>query len=348
VELNPPGPDANEEWIELYNPMLHEADLAGWTVETAHGMQVVTGMPRTVLSSGGRYLIHFQGQVLDNGGESGLPVGESVVLRDAEGKKVDSTPFITDYYNDERTWQRSVDASEHWEFKKETRGERNGATFYRGTAAEEFLRLMADAVGKAFAKAGPINGLDGLAKLVTSAIEVAMDYIVDTLGDIIVEVSFFVELKLQDYSGSMNGGFRLSLVVTGQCIRDGLRWVADAVLSALGNVMNPSGATPEAHSADELLDDIYIRFGAYVSLALPKLVAPVRQGELFRFGARVEMNLAAILAPNAGHNWSVGFGALFEGVPADRLSGYYGLDADRLADVWIIRATLSPTPPSPA
>jgi hypothetical protein len=348
VELNPPGADEREEWVELFNPMLHPEDLSGWTFETAHGRQTLTDLGHAEIASGGHTVYHFDGQVLDNGGESGLPVGESVILRNAEGKKIDSTPFITDYYNDGRTWQRSVDASEHWEFKEETMGSRNGVTFYRGSAAQEFYRIIADAVSKALARSGSIDGLGGLAKLITVAIEDALDYLVETLGDVVVEINFFVELKLQDYSGSMSGDFRLSLVVTGKCIKDGLRWIADAVLTALGNVLNPAGAAPRGHSVNELLDDIYIRFGAFLSVGLPKLVSPVRQGETFRFGAVVDMNLAAILAPNAGHNWSVGFGALFEGIPADRLSGYYGIDADRLADFWIVRATLGPASSAPA
>ncbi|MDD1756883.1 MAG: lamin tail domain-containing protein [Methanomassiliicoccales archaeon] len=342
VEMNPPGLDQGREWVEIYNPSNAPVDLAGWTIRTAHGYQEVSPVGESSIDPKSYLIVRFLGQTLDNGGESGYPLGESLSLVDAQGKKVDSIPFLTDFYNDGRTWQRTFDGSDRWEFNDSTMGAANGFLMVNFNDLEQWERALIDAVARAFAKQGGVElTLDSLAETIKAAIYEVLDTILQTIARSIVEMSLFIEVALQDYTQSCAGRIRLSLVITGEGVRDALLWVADAVRSALSNLLNPTAVAPRAHSLHEVLDDVFIRFGAFGSAGLPRLISPSCSGARFSFGANVELNLACLIAPTKGtRNWTVSFGALFEGVPGSMVRALYPVDADDLVDVWLLKATL--------
>jgi hypothetical protein len=342
VEMNPLGLDQGREWVELYNPSNAPVDLSGWSIRTAHGYQEVSQIGESSIGPKSYLIVRFLGQILDNGGESGYPSGESLSLVDALGKKVDSIPFLTDFYNDGRTWQRSFDGSDRWEFNDSTMDAANGFLMVNFNDLEQWERALIDAVARAFAKQGQVElTLDSLAETIKAAIYEALETILQTIARSIVEMSLFIEVALQDYTQSCAGRVRLSLVITGDGVRDALLWIADAVRSALSNLLNPTAVVPRAHSIHEVLDDVFIRFGAFGSAGLPKLISTSCSGARFSFGANVELNLACLMAPTKGtRNWTVSFGALFEGVPGSMVRALYPVDADDLVDVWLLKATL--------
>jgi hypothetical protein len=47
VELNPPGYDTDNEWVELYNAGDEEVDVSGWKLLTVHGYRVCIKIPST-------------------------------------------------------------------------------------------------------------------------------------------------------------------------------------------------------------------------------------------------------------------------------------------------------------
>ncbi|MDD1769905.1 MAG: lamin tail domain-containing protein [Methanomassiliicoccales archaeon] len=342
VELNPSGPDEGKEWIELYNPTGRAVSLEGWCFETKHGIQEQCYLANEVVPARGRFVHVFDHLTLDNGGESGTPLGESIVLHDSTGSVVDSTAFLTDYYGDDRTWQRRSDGADSWKFKASTCGSPNSHQIHPQNDVDVILHEFGDAAVRGMAKA-QINGsfsIDTLANLIRCVIDEVVDSVIDTLGDSIVEVALYVELRLQDYSQAVGGSFRLSLSVTGDFVREGLRWIADAVRTALGSYGNPSAVSPKAHSIDELADDVWIKFGAYVGIGLPAILGSVGP-ERFSFGGEAHVNLASFMPSGAGHqNWSIAFGALFKAVPGRFLSSCLSVDADHLVDCWLLYATI--------
>ena len=120
-EQNPQGTDAGHEWVEIFNPTEEAVSLSGWTIETMHGVQRCDDMGDVLLLPHAHLVYTFSKQTLDNEGEGKFPVMESVVLRDSSGKRVDSTPWTVDNKNDGRTWQRSFDGSDRWEFRAATK-----------------------------------------------------------------------------------------------------------------------------------------------------------------------------------------------------------------------------------
>lgn len=342
VELNPAGSDQGREWVELYNPSNSPVDLTDWTLRTAHGSQGISTLEDAMMGPKSHLVIGFPGQTLDNGGESGYPLGESVALIDSTGRKVDSTPYLSDHYNDGRTWQRSFDASEQWEFKDASRNGPNGFMMIDLNNMERWQRSLMDAVARAFARMGDVVfDLDSLAEMIKAAIIEVVDTIVQTLARSIVEMSIFVELALQDYSQSFDGRLRLALAVTGEGVRDALLWIADSLRSALSELINPAAVAPRARSIHEILDDVYVRFGAFGSMGLPRLLSMATGEKRFSFGANIELNLATLIAPPKGpRNWTVNFGALFQEVPGAYLRSLYPVDADKLVDCWVLRASM--------
>jgi hypothetical protein len=145
VEFNPPGPDSGNEWVEIYNPTDEAVDISGWSLETVHGRQMSVILDDHVIAPRSYYMHHFVGQFLDNGGGSKLPIGESVVLSDSTGRKIDTTPFLTDFYNDYRTWQRSMDASERWAFKAASENRANAFQPFQAEDIELWYNTLYDA-----------------------------------------------------------------------------------------------------------------------------------------------------------------------------------------------------------
>ena len=124
VELNPPGVDAGNEWVELYNPIDQVIDLSGWTLSTTHGATVTLMMgEEATIKPKGYLVLSYWDQWLDN-------EDESIILRDDAGNIIDSTPKLTDTDNDGWTWSRhpngcDTDSVSDWVFQPSTRGYEN-------------------------------------------------------------------------------------------------------------------------------------------------------------------------------------------------------------------------------
>jgi len=123
VELNPPGTDFDNEWIELYNPTPSTIDLTGWRIYTSTGR--VYEIPRyTIIAPDSYIIISFRAVFLSN-------TNEYIILKDSTGAIVDQTPTISDTANNEYTWQRypnskDTDSSNDWQFRPMTKGFNNG------------------------------------------------------------------------------------------------------------------------------------------------------------------------------------------------------------------------------
>jgi len=131
VELNPPGEDRGNEWIELYNPTSDAVDIGGWSLTTTHGRTVSVTIPvGTTIPPNGYYVVSYKSQWLDD-------EDESVVLKDKNGNEIDRTPTLDDTFDDDRTWQRypngkDTDSLTDWKFKTSTKERSNGGITVTG------------------------------------------------------------------------------------------------------------------------------------------------------------------------------------------------------------------------
>ncbi len=119
VELNPPGSDSGNEWIELYNPSYRIILLRGWKVKALHGEPTEKSIPpHATLLPHDYYVFNPSDRWLDNR-------NECIQLIDNRGKLVDFTILMSDTRNNKKTWQRAPDGSDNWKFKEGTKGSSN-------------------------------------------------------------------------------------------------------------------------------------------------------------------------------------------------------------------------------
>ena len=123
VELNPPGSDSGNEWVEIYNPNDFAIDLSGWVIENSKTQRIeLSGS----IKAYGFHVQTFSSQWLRN-------EDEKIRLLTPDGHVVDETPTLADEDNDEKTWQRimdgyDTDSSSDWVFKPSTKGFSNAET----------------------------------------------------------------------------------------------------------------------------------------------------------------------------------------------------------------------------
>jgi len=132
VEMNPPGSDSRNEWIELYNSGDEAVDLTGWqlsyTAYCSSGPFITcweSPLFGVVIPPKGRYIYTYSKMHLHNSN------GWQILLRDSSDVIVDSTPQgLTDTYDSGSTWQRvpdgyDTDSYSDWTYQYSTRNAPN-------------------------------------------------------------------------------------------------------------------------------------------------------------------------------------------------------------------------------
>jgi len=128
IEINPPGLDTDNEWVELLNPTDEPIDLAGWQISYSYretGYLLLTETSQ-IIAPGGRFVFVYPGLRLRN--------GEPHIFRllNPDGEVVEETAPFKDESDNERTWQRFPDGGadpwfpDLWLFMENSRNKPNG------------------------------------------------------------------------------------------------------------------------------------------------------------------------------------------------------------------------------
>jgi endonuclease YncB( thermonuclease family) len=117
VELNPEGND-EEEWIELYNPTAVDINISNFEIRPLFQSPTIELPSDAVIEAGETYVLELDSSPLSN-------MGESLVLANATGDIQDRTPSLVDRSDDDRTWQRTPDGNNEWQFVENTQGNLN-------------------------------------------------------------------------------------------------------------------------------------------------------------------------------------------------------------------------------
>src|SRR5215211_6665216 len=120
IELNPPGEyDEGKEWIELYNPTDDDINIGNFEISTASKSATIKLPSDAIIGAGKTYVIELKEQILSN-------TVDSLVLANATGDIQDRTPSLVDRSDDDRTWQRTPNGNNEWQFVEGTEGNSNG------------------------------------------------------------------------------------------------------------------------------------------------------------------------------------------------------------------------------
>jgi hypothetical protein len=341
-EQNPKGADAGHEWVELFNPTDEAVSLSGWTFETMHGVQRCDKLGDVLLMPHARLVYTFDEQTLDNQGEAKFPVMESLVLRDSSGRRVDSTPWTVDTKDDSRSWQRSFDGSDRWEFRSATKGSPNAHWRYDPSSSTSLVKMITDSL---------IQGLDqmvaagtspdGIAMTIRASIENLLERLTDYVVDSIIEIGVYVEVSILDQTGASGGGFRLSLSVSNGFVHEALHWFGSALVEAVKDLLNPMAPLRSALSVERLCENTWIGLSAFCKVGLPDILG--KSSVMVKMSAVIKVNLAAVGAvfgTDLGRP-QMTFGVLISGIPASLLQNAKLRGTGAMVDVWVLKASVT-------
>lgn len=124
-EQNPPGDDAGNEWVELYNNGSTKVNIGGWKLVSGRGGYIVTIPDGTEIAADDYWVTNWTISSLYNS-------DENVTLYNATDAEVDKTLTASDGDNDDNCWARfpngiDTDSDSDWRFQVSTRAESNGA-----------------------------------------------------------------------------------------------------------------------------------------------------------------------------------------------------------------------------
>ncbi|MCL1984379.1 MAG: lamin tail domain-containing protein, partial [Methanomassiliicoccaceae archaeon] len=331
-ELNPPGPDADNEWVELYNSTLSTVDLEGYRLVPFSHPSKEYIIHDFVLHPGQRIVITFPGQFLNN-------AAEAVILYDADDNEIDRTPLKSDSKNDDLTWQRETDASAKWVFKKATKGTDNGGKMMGGNPVRALImECVMNAARTAFAEFGlKIIGPDGVADFLKRVIELTIRNAIDMIASCVVSASVFIEIAVNDYTGSIHSGLRFSLFLDGDFVRDGLNWIVGQIKGMMNNMDNPTGMAPR----QIISDDVYIQTMVFFQVTAPKVLGPLSDDVHVTAGIVVSCNLTAVsnLLGRGGGTWRVNAGIVLEDYPSIMVPAMFKVDLGKKTDLWLFKMT---------
>lgn len=337
-ELNPAGEDRGKEWVELYNPTNQAVDLAGWSLQTEHGVQSISSLGSAVLMPKGRLVYYFSDQALDNMG-SGFPFEESIVLLDNNGHHVDSTPFSTDFWNDKRTWQRAHDGTDRWEFKDSTKGSRNGLDAFSLLDLTAVQNAYLSAVTESINQLMSLNAtMETLAGVISSALLHLAERLASTILGLEVEMALFVQVAMTDYTSSAKVGMKETMTLHCGTVGDVLRYLARSVVELISSFGDPYYVGTDAPSVTH---DVWIGVHSYASLGLPKMISAATTDMKVQYVTSLEANIATLSAvlgdKDAG--WGVEGGVCIKGIPSSSLK-IRNMAANSLVSIWLCKASI--------
>ena len=343
-EQNPPGTDSGHEWVELFNPTDDAVSLSGWTIETMHGIQRCDDLGDVLMMPHSLMVYTFSGQALDNEGEGKFPIMESVLLRDSSGKRIDSTPWTVDTKNDARSWQRSYDGSDRWEFRTATKGASNSQWGYDPSTSTSLVKMITDSlVQSLYLLVAAGTSAEGIAMTIRASIDNLLERLGDYVIDSIIEIGVYVEVCITDQAGVSGGGFRLSLAVSNGFVREALQWFGNAIVEVMRDLLNPMAPLRSALSMERLCENTWIGLSAFSKIGLPGILG--KSPVTVKMSSVIKVNLAAVgalLGQNMGRPQVI-FGALISGIPASLLDNLKLRGTGSVVDVWLLKATVTST-----
>ncbi|MCL1978742.1 MAG: lamin tail domain-containing protein, partial [Methanomassiliicoccaceae archaeon] len=333
-ELNPPGTDRDNEWVEILNATSTRVDLEGYTLHAASDPQKkVFKITDLVLGPGQKEVIVFPGAFLNNS-------KESVILRSPDGREVDKTPAKSDSANDSRTWQRVADGAIDWAFAEGTPGTTNcGGLFGSAMVKAQIIKILQDSAVKIMGEMKYLKSPEDLSIFFQKALHHAITSGIEMLAACLVEAAIFVSLDITDASSTICGGVRISLFIDSGFIEEGLKYLVGEIESILLNIENPFGLRP----LEILTDNLYLGVTLYFGLTTPKYLKGLDLYPKVRLGIHINTNvsgLCRIVGADIG-KWKVTAGVLIMDCPTPLIPSVLKPDMMLESDLWLLRATFT-------
>ena len=338
-ESNPAGSDDGKEWVELYNATARTIDLSGYMLVPESNEAKAFVITGTSIGAFEKKIVMFEKQSLNNS-KSGKHSGESISLYSPDGKKVDSTPWKKDTYNDDRTWQRKADGSTTWVFIKGTPGSSNGSILKTNAIVKEFLiDCFLKAVDRAFEEMGNhLKSIDDITEFLQRTLELFVKNVIDTIAEIIVSASVYIKMELMDYAQTQHYGLKVAFEMNSDLVREGIYWILKQL-----NILQDVVREPCCNDPVQIIcENTYLTTTVYTEISTPKFLATLESEEI-EIGYKAGVNITGISNMIWGEEegkWKAILGVVAEDLDASKLPKGLRSDKDKKCDLWLIKVEL--------
>ena len=186
--------------------------------------------------------------------------------------------------------------------------------------------------------------IDTIIQLIQDWIHNFIEMVLTLIMDVLYRVFVYIDLALEDATGSAGGGFRLSLGMDAVGVVTLLRWIIGTIENFIYNILNPANCDDYPTIPKELPEHMFIRFELYFKIGTPKIIQRISEDppKQSRFAIAIQANipgLVNLLGWDWG-DWVVVFGAYLDHFPSKALSNTFGTSADdkTFVDLWFFKA----------
>ena len=334
-ESNPSGTDNGREWVEILNNTSAAIDLDGYTLIASSDWREKV-MPLSGTIHPGEYMVIEPDFIMVNESGKYTKKGEALTLKDPHGAVVDKTPTMKDAEDDGLTIQRVFDGSTRWELADGSMGRSNdGYPLESVLSAGDIKDIVWSAVEDAFGDVGYITDGVSMSEFLESLVLNTLDGLIEHVTGQIVEAAVYIEVEVEDVTGSAGGRMAISLRTDGELAEDILKYVAGKAWELALNARNPYDIDLGDSFADEI--DLQVVFSAGVGF--PELLSDGNDVPGLDVGVMFRANLASIgglLGWGAGTP-EVSFGVGVLGCPLAAVPSALTADESCERDLWLVR-----------
>jgi len=302
----------------------------------------------TVPANGYR-VFTFSQVSLDNGDpQDSFAKGDAILLRAPSGRALDVTPLISDTANDQKTWHRRWDGGPKWEFGDKSKGTSNGNPLIH-TYPDLLTKICFDSLMLAFEdeKDNVSASIEFIKNLIASFLRELIGQVADFAASLVTDADLFIDIGINDLSGSAGGGFKFRVHVDGDLIRQMIIWFAEQLVKIFGRVLWDKEVSLAMKGKLHPAEAIYFGFDTYVRIGTPEWLSCILDtagvmGEI-RLTCSFLMNLAtlgSLFGRDLG-SYCIVFGLHLDGLPGEDLLEPLTIHSDKV-DVWLLKGRLVP------
>lgn len=188
--------------------------------------------------------------------------------------------------------------------------------------------------------------IETIIELIQDWIHNFIEMVLTLIYDVVYRVFVFIDLALEDTTGSAGGGVRLSLGMDGDGLVTLLRWVINTIETLIHNIFNPANCENFPSIPKALPEHMFIRFELYFRIGTPKIIKRISQDPpaQSRLAVTIQTNVPALvnlLGWDWG-DWEVVFGVFLDHFPSKALSKTFGTSEDdkTFVDLWLFKARI--------
>jgi hypothetical protein len=275
-----------------------------------------------------------------------MPDDIILVLRSPSGLEWDSVKLDRSV---EGWISRDADGFGVWRESEGSAGGPNGGSLPLDLRSL-LISLALSSLKEAWSEAYSIYGLcfDLVGCFLQRALELFMERFLTMVEELVIDVSMFLSIEVEDASGTAGIGIELSFRADGEILSEFLRWLYDNIFTFIDNIVNPSGAGDYrglpmdivARCSIGLLIKTDIEMPIQISKMAPK---GTELPDSILLGASYSVNLA-IPMKLLGYNvegGEISYGVMIVDAPDSLVSLFYDIGGIGLTqDLYLIRARL--------